>query len=789
MSVLQQRFRIQTPGSTSLSTASLDLSFDGSRLQGPITIRHPVIVPQEGRTESQPWDVHIADVGSTFTAQLADSSGRMDLLGRLAYAQHNVDGAGWVTRGAGRITDVYLDEGVAAYRVVVEDERTLEGTALLFNSSNTTRLYPGGPAANYGWMNGNRKGAIEMLRATTGGSTEFWRVTFGQYYIPMPDSGKDAIRGDVVPNPALIHGGGYGNFKHLRLRIGSSDFEVVSTTDVSSTNVSGWQKPGPSIVEGVDQWGQDGRPVRFWIAASSSRLGTGSVGVVSFSSAYLHMQTAPPSPALPLHIGGEAGSHPMQVLKDCYDGLYCSTDTPKVRYSTAAFSTGSTGLRGQPMPLVRFRVTEPQVMREWLEDYLYKPFMVVPTIDASGQVTPRSVKLPNSTTAITNTFTGATLRAPHPTWAHPRRDAITVLRVEHENEFLDLNGACDFIGTDIRATEIAHDRVTTIGRKVHTLQAHGYKTAPFANDTNTANADRYVAYIQRDYFDRFGDGPITGTLYGLSTMESVVPGEFVKVTLGTYPNPSTGARSGTRIVQVLGRDLTPYGPEFPYLDAGPHLQPVASPTISLSSSTADAKHSVRATIGTVPSGGGFNLELAHSATTAHPAAGSQLWQSWETTGRSSAVYRIGRRPSNTKVWARAQATKPNRLRSPWVYSTGKATQKITGPTGFAASSNVGAGRVVGTWSVGDAGYKTQAHIDTSTSAALSTANTMGTVPAATRRFVWEELTRGTKYLFGVRHFDDYGGYSTGSYVAATVSTAVAQCPTMYIAIAFPAAIL
>ncbi len=42
----------------------------------------------------------------------------MDLLGRLCYGQTNTDGAGWVTKGAGRITDVYLDDSIAAYRVV-----------------------------------------------------------------------------------------------------------------------------------------------------------------------------------------------------------------------------------------------------------------------------------------------------------------------------------------------------------------------------------------------------------------------------------------------------------------------------------------------------------------------------------------------------------------------------------------------------------------------------------------------------------------------------------------------
>lgn len=784
MSRRDYRIRIYTPGATGLSTGSVDFTLDGSRLQNALTIRHPVVIPHEGRTESQPWEFHVTDVNSSFTGQIADSSGRMDMLGRLVLAQTNTDGAGWVNAGAGRLTDLYLDESIAAYRGVVEDERTQEGNTLLFNSSNTTRLYPGGPAVNYGWMPGGRKGVVDMLRATTNGSTEFWRVTFKNEYYPMAPGAIEAVRGDVIPNPRIVTDA--GNFNHLRLKLGSSDFEVVSTADVPSTSVQGFLKPSPNILDGTAKWGKDMNPPTFWIHATSARLGNGSLGVVSFSSAFLHMYSAPPSPQTPLHIGGEAGIHPMQMLKNCYDLIYNSSDTSRIRYSTAAFSTGSTGLLGQPMPKVRFRITEPSNMRQWLEDHLYRPFMVVPTIDASGQIVPRSMKLPNSTAAISFTFTGANLRDPHPSWAHPRRDAITALNIEYEHEnFNVLSEAADYMDTEIRSEEVVHDRVMQIGRRAHTLRAIGYKSSPIARDPTVADFDRYIAYIKRDYFDRFGDGPISGSLYGLSTCEGVVPGEFVKVTLNSYPNPQTLARSGTRFVQVLGRTLTPHGPEFSYLDAGPSNQALTQPSLTLSSSTADAKHSVKATIGSVTAGGGFNLEIAESNTTAAPAATSQLWQSWETTGRTSGVYLVGRRKSNTKYWVRVQNTHPGRVRSAWRNSTaGKTTQKITGPSAFAGTSVV-AGSVLGTWTIGDKAYKTAIHADTSTAASLSTANEFATVEAGSNRYRWEGLTLGTKYLLGVRHKDDYGGYSTGSYASVTTSTGALTAPNMDIAILYP----
>lgn len=775
MTRVDYRFRIYNAGATGLSTANVDFTLDGSRLAAPIHVRAPTVLPGRGRSEAQPWDVMIADMGSTFTSQLADSSGRLNLLGRIGLAQTNRDGAGWTNLGAGRLTDIYLDDSVAAYRVVVEDERTLEGTALIFNTTNTTRLFPGGPHTQYGGWGGPNKGNVEVSgRGTEAGTTNMWRVTFFRAFPPISNAAREAIKNDLISNPALTT---KGNFTHARLRIGNTDYPIVGALDVSSTNPSGWSRPSENFTGSIDSWGD--QLVRVWVAASSNQL----TAVTEYSSAFLHMFTAPPSAATPLHIGGGGGQHPMQILKNILDGTYSSTETPKVRYSTAALSTGSTGLMGQPMPLVRFRITGPAVLREWVEDYLYAPFMVAPTIARDGTIVPVSLKLPNSTAAIATTLTGANLRDPHPSWSHPRRDAVTVLNVEYEHEQFSADGAADHIEGVPKTFEVLHDRVSMLGRKTLTLKAHGLHTgagSPNQVDgqqvTNTVDFKRYVAFIQRDFFDRFGDGPIMGTLHGMESGSSAItPGKFVKVNLETYPNPANAARGGTRIVQVLGRGDTPLGPEFPYLDAGPNLQQVTNPTIALTTSAADPHHSVVATIGTVPAGGSFNLELAHSS--ALPAASNQLWQSWETTGRTSGAYRIGRRPSNTKVWARVQATKPNRIRSDWVNSTGKTTLKITGPTGFAGSS-ISAGTVLGTWSIGDPAYDVSVHADTSTSAALSTANRITMMAAGSKRYRFEGLDSTTKYLLGVRHVDPYGGVSTGSYAAVTTTVATRTSPSM-----------
>lgn len=777
MSAQSYRVRVYTPGSTSLSTANVDFTLDSSRLKDAPTVLGSIVRPREGRTEAQPWFFDVTDVSSSFTAQLADSSGRLDLLNRIIVCQRNTDGGSYSNIGVGRISDVFLNPDVASYRVMVEDERVLERSQVIFNSSNTTHLYPPGPHAAYGPYRPASKGSFTVVLQDSG-NAKLWKVVFYSQHPPMSDGAIRAIEGDMEQSPFKSTA---GNFKHLRFNYGGTDYKVVSFGDGGNAD-----QASRSWLDGLRNSGING-PVNCWIAAASSAFTLQN----NYSSAYLHMMSAPPSDGTPLHIGGVEGQHPMQLVKDIYDGTY-SSSPPKIRYSTAAFKTGTTGLLTIAMPSVRFRITEPAIMSEWLEDNLYAPFMVVPFTDSSGRITPKSIRFPNSTSAITFTFTGANLTE-HPSWVQPSREMVTVLQIEHTNEaplIASVNsaerpqGGADYIDSQLRVREVTHDRVTNLGRHTALVRAHGIHSGSpswgadggqFNPGIGSVEVDRYENHIRADIFNRFGDGPIMGTFASLTTGEAVASGDFVKMTLATFPNPAAGARSGTRVMQVLSRDITPMGPRFTYLDAGPSQQPTSSPTITMSSNTNDPKHSVRATIGGVAAGGRFKLEVAESST--QPAASSTKWQPWET-GTTNGTYTIGRRKSNTAYWGRVANTKPNRLSSPWVPSTiGKTTQSITGPSAFTASSVKGK-TVLCTWTNGDANYRTCFHADTSTSATFSTANEVTVLPPGANRFRIEGLTTGTKYLLGVRHRDDYGGYSTRRAASVTTTAASLTAPNM-----------
>ena len=83
------RARVYDAGSTGTSTSNVD--FTPTLASVPV-VRHPTVLPLTGRTEAQPWTLNFVDDGSSFTANLSDSSGRLDMLNRLVVVDRSTDG-------------------------------------------------------------------------------------------------------------------------------------------------------------------------------------------------------------------------------------------------------------------------------------------------------------------------------------------------------------------------------------------------------------------------------------------------------------------------------------------------------------------------------------------------------------------------------------------------------------------------------------------------------------------------------------------------------------------------
>ena len=787
------RLLLAAPGATATPASSdADYILDTQLAEAP-SVLGPIVRPLQGRTEARPWSVTAVDQSTFITSRLADSSGRMDTLGRIAAVQSQTDGGAWSNLGVGRVSDVFLED-VAAYRFTMEDERMLERRATIFNTSNTTRLFPGGPHVNYGAWQPPAKGQGFIA------STSFGKVTgfiFDNNYPYMPSAVIDAIENDMVVNPIVSTASTVGNFDNVVLTVGGSTYPVVSFT---GTLEAGEVIPTPSdqIMRGLESDPERQHGYIVWAASTDFERGD------SFSSAYLHMMGAEPSPATPLHIGGADGIPPATLAMNVLQGNFSSSGTLLPRLSTAAIDT----LLEEPIMPVRLRVTKSANMAQFLEDEVYQQAGIVPFVDSSGVLAPKTVWLPATSSGVTFTFDKTNLAEP-PEWAHVIRELVTGINFTYpvEREFdteirgrIPLPGrgeavrfltpetdGADLIGVDEKEGTVRNDRYATLGPYEITMPLNGYplQLPGLANwihgivnklDGIPNYSKKMIDRIKTETFARYGDGPIQGSMVALSTAEGVEPGDFVKIDLETYPNPKTGTRGGVRIVQVLSRDLTPAGPNFTYLDAGPNVQPFDAPAITLSTVAADPKHSLTATIAGLSSQSTvaeFQLQMANSATA--PASGSTLWREQPTTANSSGAYRISGLPSDSTFQARARIIQPgqrNPFKSLWTNASAKATAAISPPTSLTAS-NLG----VMDWTIGDAREPLDVHTDTVTTAAAGSSNRVARLGSGGTRYQIEGLSSGVEYFCAVRHADNYGGFSAADSTTFTLA-AIPTAPSM-----------
>src|SRR5690606_951204 len=130
--------------------------------------------------------------------------------------------------------------------------------------------------------------------------------------------------------------------------------------------------------------------------------------------------------------------------------------------------------------------------------------------------------------------------------------------------------------------------------------------------------------IAEEIFQRFGDGPIYCNVPAhAGDMEDVIPGAWVGIDFDAYPALQNQARGGLRIAQVLSRTILPAGIAFELLEAGPALQPLATPSVSVAVNADDPHHSIDVTVSDIPAGANALIHVAAADT--EPDEESDAW--------------------------------------------------------------------------------------------------------------------------------------------------------------------
>ena len=634
-------------------------------------------------------------------------------------------------------------------------------------------MMPAGLVDDYGrWRPRNPQG-LQATILSSSGTLAFVLVNYQDWNPAL----RQLVQDDVKSGARVDNAVTAGNFTHLRANIDGTDFEV-STFDsvIDAVNRPLTVRPAQTVVAGIEQVNPFLQG--FWVVD-----GTTTLAADQDARIYLHMPTAEPNELMPLHAGGKDGIRPFQLLKDAYDeiGIVYSSSSMQGMIDDPDFGAGW------------WRITSPSILGEWAEDHIYGPYGAVPLVNTTGAIEPTKIHLPQD---IASTdlfeFTKANT-ARQPAWQHSARDRVTAIRFEytHETPVLhrpaDGSWPADLIKESVRSIERTHDRLDlgTAPRKEIVYQLRGvhdaFQVVPGEfPPTGTAvwSVDRFVDTMARERFERFGDAPIRGDFVGLSTTEDVKPGNFVRVTLETFPAPSTQGRGATRIVQVLSRFDTPAGPEFEWLDAGPSLQALTAPTLAVAPATSDPKHSVIATVsGSSSTSVGYQLQWALSTVSTGPT--STEWFDWAGQGASTGTNTIKPLPSGRQVWFRARNTVTLRIRSAWSAAADTTTEALQAPSGMASSGVVG-NRATVTWSLGSSDSPDyELEVLTSTDGCPSTGLAgLVRLPAGSLTFELTGLEQNSTVCVAVRHVDAYGGHSTEDVVTIQTSTSPATAPAM-----------
>lgn len=773
---------------------NVDLTFQ-NEIRAPATVGGTVVVPLEGRTESRPWTVELLDNSNAVHSNLSDSSGRLDLIGRLCDYQTNTSSGGWTTIAAGRLSVVEVTQD-ETFLVSIEDERMLERRATIFTSQNTSQVWPPGLAQQWGNLRAEPTGrGLPMVKQN---NLLLIRMDLQDQSdgLILPPGVIDAIVADEVPNRSHAPTATAGNFTNLRLYHNSTAFEIFGFDVEGETELS--PRVAASILNRFGAARIQGTQTHFqvWIVDSSGKLGTpsGSRSDDWIDGLSIRMDGSEPSEGVPLHIASSAdrslGLQPFALLKKIYDGDYGGST---IRYSTAAMDT-MTGIghfgRGF------WRITKPQNMAEWVEEHIYKPYGAVPLIGDNGAVVPTALYLPAATDISTGTLFALTstnlANLATPTWTHSAQDARTVVRGHYDirlqrsprDAAVEGLRSADRISVTSLTHEETHDRTTAIGQFVHDITLDGVAMGHPRNPTVTA--PNLTKFLAREIFERYGDGPVMGAFPALDSASTVAVGDFAKMQLDTFPNPATTGRGGTRFIQITGKTYAPTGPVFDYLDLGPNNGALTAPGFSVGLSTSSPKHEVTFNVTSgIPTGGSWQasyaLTLKTTAAFTAPGSTSAAWTVGPSSDTTSSTHVLTDLPSNHYVSVRVRSVAPNRIRSDWSTVASTATSAIAAPTAISVGQ-VKTRTAVVSFTVGSSAYPLALHADGTSTAAVSSSNFLFTLPTNSTTVLIQGLTANAGQMVGVRHADPFGGYSAADSTTlttlSTASTNYAQAPSL-----------
>lgn len=634
-----------------------------------------VIDPQVGATRADRW----------LTALLGSAEGYSQVNGRRTRLAH-ADGTVVVD---GICAGATLHDSFAGFRLAIEDIRARGIDVPVFTRSGTTTVLPRGVVNGYGYV----PGGLPLVPPTTPliGRYHSYEETQGAFvFEPNHTSYLDRIVSPDLEAAARV------TFDQDQKRLIYPDVEVwwrpigevewrkhrrmatpLYTFGVSPSEIL---QIGPRLYQTIPSTILDpfrGRDDIRYVHTLFLRVTADQEEMPTHGTRYevMLVYVGAPSERFPFHWEGSGGELLRNVMRGDYSiGEDGEPLTPGIRYDEDRL-VGESAPAALRVP-VRIRITEPaENLREWIEDAC-QALGVAPALNHLGEVSPVSAELPDELTVLPEINDGNSEAVPG--WEHPITDAITRIEVTYPRDYrirasedpLSASSAADGILSAPQTITVDPSLSEVQGvMGVQTLHIDGFLfraiggedgQSPVGELTDEAGA-QHARRIARDLLLRYLYG---GQSSFVRVRRSEVPvrvGDWVLDARSWAPNYSTGRRGRNHLAQVVAvRDINPAWRELRLIDAAPHANPVAQPTIG--TPTEDAPGVVAIPVLTVPTDAEARVDYAVSPTL--PETRSGLWTQAGRT-RTPATVRTPVLPTGSIVWVRARGEQVGRRPSAW----------------------------------------------------------------------------------------------------------------------------
>lgn len=413
----------------------------------------------------------------------------------------------------------------------------------------------------------------------------------------------------------------------------------------------------------------------------------------------IRLTTAATNKARPLLL---TDVHPVQLLADLLDGKFGALDSTGaiLRTYPRDASSFATLIADATFPSVRFRLTEPVKLFDWIADNLLKPYGLALYENGAGNLVVVDVRPPTSLAGLT-TLTDADLTVDDPAWSWDRAQSFGVVEV---TTYVDttvppqdltavpgpwpaIDASLTSEGSAVTTYELGTLLDGDFNERDYKLNATGMR-ATYGETVQARERAAWVAAwantLALNIAKPFAAGPITVTVTcrRTSNVTGLTQGGLCVLDSDRLPDPTTNLRGGALIGRILEKSEQGATIELRCLILGPAVT-AGVPTVGALGAGTTAQHEITVPVTLNANSDPVVVHVAITATSVGslPADTSALW-TYAYRATATGTITLKNLPSGVRVWVRARS-EPNPKKgdttaaSAWVQSTGTDYQDTT----------------------------------------------------------------------------------------------------------------